>query len=91
MDEIPRVYGAAHDALADLDDWTPEAIEQTIRDLIPTLDVKGKVVFNPIRIAVTGQQVSPGLFESAFVLGRERTLERLAAAQVMLQGAATSG
>jgi glutamyl/glutaminyl-tRNA synthetase len=44
------------------------------------LGVKPKEVFQPVRVAITGSTISPGIFESLAALGRERTLERLDAA-----------
>jgi glutamyl-tRNA synthetase len=50
-------------------------------ELIERLELKPRVAFGPIRVAVTGSNVSPPLFESLELLGRERTLQRLVAAQ----------
>jgi glutamyl-tRNA synthetase len=77
---------AARDALADLPDWTTESIELALRSsLVDGLGLKPKHAFGPVRIAVTGRRVSPPLFESLALLGRERTLARLDTA---LSGAA---
>jgi len=57
-----------------------EQIEQELRGLAEELDLSPRKAFQPIRIAVTGSKVSPGLFESIELLGRERVLERLSAA-----------
>ena len=45
------------------------------------MDVKARFVFQPLRVAVTGNMVSPPLFESIELLGPTRTLERIAAAE----------
>ena len=77
---------AARDALADLPDWKTESIESALRSsLVDGLGLKPKHAFGPVRIAVTGRRVSPPLFESLALLGRERTLARLDTA---LSGAA---
>lgn len=75
------VLTAARTALADLADWTTDAIEAALRSaLIDGLGLKPKVAFGPVRVAVTGRRISPPLFESIELLGRERTLRRLDAA-----------
>jgi glutamyl-tRNA synthetase len=69
---------AARDTLADVPDWTTESIESALRlSLVDGLGLKPKHAFGPVRIAVTGRRVSPPLFESLQLLGRERTLARL--------------
>ncbi len=71
---------AAHDALEGLDRFEAAWIEATLRELAERLGLKPRDAFQPIRVAVTGSKVSPGLFESIELLGREETLARLAAA-----------
>jgi glutamyl-tRNA synthetase len=79
-EQLPTV-AAAHDALAAVGEWSTEAIEQALRDaLVDGLGLKPKNAFGPVRVAVTGRTVSPPLFESLELLGRDRTLARLAAA-----------
>lgn len=63
--------------------WTAEAIEEALRAVPEALELKPKVVFQAIRVAATGSTVSPPLFESLELLGRERTLARLAATAVL--------
>ena len=62
-------------------EWTCEAIEAAMRGLLDELGAKPRLVFQPVRVAVTGNMVSPPLFESIELLGRERTLARLQAAE----------
>jgi glutamyl-tRNA synthetase len=77
------VVKAARDALADLTDWHTEAIEQALRHaLVDGLGLKPRNAFGPVRVAVTGRRISPPLFESIELLGRERTLARLADAEL---------
>ena len=72
---------AAHEALAGLDLWATEPIEAALREaLVVRLGLKPRVAFGPVRVAVTGRRVAPPLFESLALLGRDRTLGRLAAA-----------
>ena len=83
LDEDGRgVVKAAHDALAALDAWTTEAIDAALRQaLVEELGLKPRHAFGPVRVAVTGSRVSPPLFESLELLGRERSLARLSSAQ----------
>jgi glutamyl-tRNA synthetase len=76
-DQIP-VVAAARDALSALSEWTTEEIEGALRaSLVEGLGLKPKNAFGPVRVAVTGRTVSPPLFESLELLGRDRTLARL--------------
>jgi glutamyl-tRNA synthetase len=76
-----RVLGEAERALTEVEPFTSEAIEQALRALAEQLDLKPREAFQPIRVAVTGSKVSPGLFESIELLGREATLDRIRRAQ----------
>jgi glutamyl-tRNA synthetase len=76
-----RVLEAAAESLAGLEPFDAEAIERALRDLAERLELKPREAFQPIRVAVTGSKVSPGLFESIELLGRDRTLDRLGAAR----------
>ena len=79
-DALP-VLQAAEAVLAGVEPWTHEAIEAVLKEaLIEGLGLKPRVAFAPVRVAVTGKRVSPPLYESIELLGRERTLHRLAAA-----------
>jgi glutamyl-tRNA synthetase len=71
------VLAAAEETLAGLEPFTAKAIEQALRALAERLGQKPREAFQPIRIAVTGSAVSPGLFESIELLGREETLARI--------------
>ena len=75
------VLATLRDALALLDRWTPDAIEAALRTIPETLGMKAKSVFQIARVAVTGSTVSPPLFESLALLGRELALARLKSAQ----------
>jgi glutamyl-tRNA synthetase len=61
-----------------------ESIERTLRELTEELGLKPKAAFAPIRIALTGRTVAPGLFESAALLGQDEVVTRLAAARALL-------
>jgi glutamyl-tRNA synthetase len=76
------VLAAAIPALAGLADWSTPAIESALRvALIEGLELKPRNAFGPLRVAVTGKQISPPLFESLELLGAEKVLRRLRAAQ----------
>ena len=74
------ILQAAAERLREVEPFAAEPIEQALRDLAVELDLSPRKAFQPIRVAVTGSTVSPGLFESLELLGRERVLERLSAA-----------
>jgi glutamyl-tRNA synthetase len=82
LDETGRgVVQASYDALAGLHEWSTAAIEEALRvALIEGMELKPRVAFGPVRVAVTGRRVSPPLFESMELLGRERSLARLQSA-----------
>jgi glutamyl-tRNA synthetase len=75
------VLVAALSALTAIENWTTPTIEEALRtSLIEGLELKPKIAFGPVRVAVTGRRVSPPLFESLEILGRERSLARITAA-----------
>ncbi len=79
--EALPVLLAAEVALAEVEPWAHEAIEAALKAaLIEGLGLKPRVAFAPVRVAVTGKRVSPPLYQSIELLGRERTSRRLAAA-----------
>ena len=75
------VLAVAGPALESLTSWDAGSIEEALRDsLVDGLGLKPRNAYGPIRVAVTGRTVSPPLFESLELLGRERSLARLRAA-----------
>src|SRR3954467_5054427 len=70
----------AREALAHLEPFDVERIEVALREVVEGSGVKPKDVFQPIRVALAGTTVSPGIFESLAVLGRDEALPRLDAA-----------
>jgi glutamyl-tRNA synthetase len=80
LDGSRPILRAAAERLREVEPFAAEPIEQALRELAADLDLPPRKAFQPIRVAVTGSTISPGLFESIELLGRERTLERLSAA-----------
>ena len=75
------VARTAHDALASMSTWDTAGIEETLRAaLVDGLGLKPRNAFGPVRVAVTGRRISPPLFESMELLGRDRSLSRLSVA-----------
>jgi glutamyl-tRNA synthetase len=69
---------AARAALAEVPEpWTQERIESALGNVADRLGVKRKNVFQPLRVALTGTTVSPGIFETVALLGRDETLARV--------------
>jgi glutamyl-tRNA synthetase len=77
LDDTIRAYTA-------LADWTDEALKATLEDVMSRYELKLGKAQAPVRVAVTGRNVGPPLFESLEVLGRDETLRRLAAARARL-------
>jgi glutamyl-tRNA synthetase len=72
-----RVLDEAERSLTDTDPFTAAEIEQRLRELAERLELKPREAFQPIRVAITGSKISPGLFESLELLGRDESLDRL--------------
>jgi glutamyl-tRNA synthetase len=79
-DDAAAVLDAALAALDAVGEWTTENIEAALKGaLLENLALKPRKAFGPIRVAATGSTVSPPLFESLELLGRDRSLGRLSA------------
>jgi glutamyl-tRNA synthetase len=77
------ILEAAERGLAATEPWRADAIEAGLKELCDELGQKPRQVFQPIRVAVTGSKISPGLYESLELLGRDESLARIRrAAQV---------
>jgi glutamyl-tRNA synthetase len=72
------VVTASYDALAALERWSTAEIQAALQaKLVDEMGLKPRNAFGPVRVAVTGRRVSPPLFESLELLGRDRSLQRL--------------
>ena len=76
-DGAPERLREARAALEQVEPFDVENVETALRGVVDRLDVKAKEVFQPVRVAVAGTTVSPGIFESVAALGREETLARI--------------
>jgi glutamyl-tRNA synthetase len=70
----PQVLASARQALVDTDPFTVENIEASLRQVVESRGLKPGQVFQPVRVAIAGTTVSPGIFESVALLGKDRTL-----------------
>jgi glutamyl-tRNA synthetase len=66
-------------------EWTEAALEEELRHLAEGMGVGAGKLIHPLRVALTGQSASPGIFEVLVLLGRERALERVGAALVRVR------
>lgn len=73
-----QVLAAAIEALEPVDSWQAANIEAALRAaIVDGLGIKPRLAFGPVRIAVSGERISPPLFESMQILGKESSLRRL--------------
>jgi glutamyl-tRNA synthetase len=79
-DGAPERLREARQALAEAEPFDTEGVEAALRGVVERLGVKPKEVFQPIRVAISGKTVSPGIFESVAALGKDETLARVDAA-----------
>ncbi|MBV9214515.1 MAG: glutamate--tRNA ligase [Actinobacteria bacterium] len=73
----PERLRRAREALASAEPFDADAVEQALRRVVDDLGVKPRDVYQPVRVAISGRTVSPGIFESVAVLGRDETLARI--------------
>ena len=88
LDEARAALEGARSVLAELDDadFSADVLEQRCREAADDADMKAGSFFSPIRVAVTGHTVSPPLFDSLELLGRDRSLARIDVALEKLAG-----
>ena len=84
-DNAADVLDAAIETVEGLTEFTTASLEESLRArIVDEMGVKPRLAFGPLRVAVTGRQVSPPLFESMEILGRESSLARLRALRASL-------
>jgi len=76
-EETARILEEVVEALGPLTEFNEEQLEQALRALVERLGLKAGQVFMPVRVAVTGQTATPGLFELLAALGRNKVISRL--------------
>ncbi|HEY0388737.1 MAG TPA: glutamate--tRNA ligase [Gaiellales bacterium] len=76
--DAPRALESARTALEQVAAWDAGSIEEALRGACEETGLKPRVLFGPIRVAISGRTVAPGLFESLQLLGREESLARIA-------------
>ena len=81
------ILRGVREALAALPDWNADVMEQALRELASRLALGDKAgrIFQPLRVALTGQTASPGIFDVLLVLGCVRSLARIDAAVELLE------
>jgi glutamyl-tRNA synthetase len=86
-DGAPERLKAAREALEGAEPFDVENVEKALRGVVDRFDAKPKDVFQPVRVAIAGTTVSPGIFESVAALGRDETLARIDSALQKASGA----
>jgi glutamyl-tRNA synthetase len=76
--DAPRALESARTALEELTEWNAASIEEALRGACEETGLKPRVLFGPVRVAISGRTVAPGLFESLQLLGRDESLARIA-------------
>jgi glutamyl-tRNA synthetase len=76
-DGAPERLRRAREAIAGAEPFEPDTLEASLRAVVEELGVKPRDVYQPVRLAISGTTVSPGIFESVAALGREETLARI--------------
>ncbi len=87
-----ELLAATGDALQAIASWEPVAMEEALRALAERLGLGEKAgkIFQPLRVALTGLAVSPGIFDVLLMLGRERSLTRIEGAVATLRAPAAT-
>jgi glutamyl/glutaminyl-tRNA synthetase len=75
--DFSREFQLFIERLEALEKFDVESIEASFRDLVKELNIESKALIHPIRVALTGKTIGPGLFEVIYYLGKERARERL--------------
>jgi glutamyl-tRNA synthetase len=79
-ENLQEVLDAALAALEPVEDWTAENIQTALKQaLVEDLGIKPRAAFGPVRTAISGRRISPPLFESMVILGKDSSLARVRA------------
>ena len=74
---VPGILQTLKEKLSALKCWNEESIENAVREVVSSLQIKGGKIIHPTRVALSGKKVGPGLFELMVVLGQDKTVKRL--------------
>ena len=72
-----ELLSEARNSLANVGDWTAAPLEEAMRGVAESRGIGAGKLFQPLRVALTGSAVSPGIFDVLMLLGRERSLRRI--------------
>jgi glutamyl-tRNA synthetase len=84
--EAAELLRASRDALAGTTGWEAEQLEASLRGVAESRGVSAGKIFQPLRVALTGLPVSPGIFEMLLQMGRELSLRRIDKGLAVLAG-----
>lgn len=76
-EDVPGILQSLQERLSALKCWDEESIENAVREVASSLQIKGGQIIHPTRVALSGKKVGPGLFELMLVLGQNKTVNRL--------------
>lgn len=74
---MSKEFGQLADALEKVGDFNLKTAEEAFRGVVASLGIEAGVLVHPVRVALTGRAVGPGLFDTMVVLGKEKTVQRL--------------
>jgi glutamyl-tRNA synthetase len=74
---VPDILQALKEKLSVLKCWEEESIENAVREVASSLQIKGGQIIHPTRVALSGKKIGPGLFEIMLLLGKEKIVKRL--------------
>lgn len=75
--DLQKEFSALSERLAALEDFTAQGTESAFRSVVAELGLTSSDLVHPVRVALTGKSVGPGLFETMSILGKEKTVKRL--------------
>jgi glutamyl-tRNA synthetase len=77
LEAAAEILEAARTSLEKAPEWTPETLEKALRELAENKGIAAGKIFQPLRVALTGLGVSPGIFEVLVMQGRQMSLKRI--------------
>ncbi|MCP4022195.1 MAG: glutamate--tRNA ligase, partial [Desulfobacteraceae bacterium] len=83
--EIAQMLSQSADDIEALDDFSEKNLEDVFKNIMEQTGLKFGKIAQPLRVAVTGTTVSPGIFEMLLALGKEKTVQRIKKAIAFIQ------